>query len=88
MIRVTGHFIKGSTVTGVTVMIAILNISEINFHLLTRDKHQLELNDTISSVEGGEHTVSIFVVDKNGLPVNSAAAMPQSVMVEKGNYQI
>ena len=86
VIRVTGHFIKGSTATG--VMIAILNISEINFHLLIRDEHQLELNDTISSVESGEHTVSTFVVDENGLSVNSAAAVPQSVMVEKGNYQI
>ena len=85
MIRVTGHFIKGSTATG--VMIAILNISEINFHLLIRDEHQLELNDIICSVEGGEHTISTFVVDENGLPVNRAATMPQSVIVEKGNYQ-
>ena len=85
MIRVIGHFIKGSTATG--VMIAILNTSEINFHMLIREEHQLELNDIISSV-GGKYRISTFVVDENGLPVNRAATMPHSVIVEKGNYQI
>lgn len=85
-IRMTGYFIKGSTATG--VMVAIPNASEIKFHLLVRDRNQLELDDTVSNVEGGQHSVSTFVVDENGLPVNRAATMPQTVMVEKGSYQI
>ena len=79
----TGEFIQGSTATG--FVIAVLALSEINFYLLTSDRHKLELNGTISSVAGGEYYVSVFVMDENGLPFSRTATIPQNVTVIKGN---
>ena len=82
-IRVTGDFIQGSTATG--VVIADLKSSEIYFYLLTREIEQLELDDTISNLVDGQHTVSAFIVGEQGLPFSRTATLPQSVLVVKGN---
>ena len=82
-IRVTGDFIQGSTATG--VVIADLVLSDIHFYLLLRDNEQLELGGTISNLVDGQHTVSAFAVDKNGLPLSRTATIPQNVLVVKGN---
>ena len=82
-IRVTGEFIQGSTATG--IVIADLVSSEIQFYLLIREKDQLELDDTISNLVSGQHTVSAFVMDESGLPFTRTATIPQNVIVMKGN---
>lgn len=79
----TGDFIQGSTATG--VVIADLALSDIHFYLLSRDNEQLELDGTISNLVDGQHTVSAFAVDKNGLPLSRTATLPQNVLVVKGN---
>lgn len=83
VIRVTGKFIQGSTDIG--VMMAIQTNSELyNFHTLHRQENQLHFNDFISNVAGGRHSVSIFVLEGNGLPFNRSAIIPQKVIVIEG----
>ena len=79
----TGEFIERSTATG--VLIAVLTTSEIHFHLLSRDSWELELDGTITNLEGGQHIVSIFVLEESRLPFSRVATVPQSVSVVKGN---
>ena len=80
--RVTGDFVQGSTATG--VVIADLVSSEIHFYLLAREIEQLELDDTISNLVDGQHTVSAFVIDEQGFPFRRTATLPQNVLVVKG----
>ena len=79
-IRIIGYFIQGSTATG--VLTAILTTSRIYFHLLTRQGNQLRDEGTFSNVVDGDHYISVFVVDEDGLPFNrTATILPQVVSV-------
>ena len=75
----TGYFIEGSTATG--VLIAILTTADINFNSITREQDQLHLEGTISNVGGGDHNVSMFVMEEDGLPFSRTATIPQVVSV-------
>ena len=77
-----GTFIQGSAATG--VLVAALTNSEIYFYSLERENSSLCLDNTISNVAGGEYHVSVFVIKKNGLPIQGAATVPQNVMVVEG----
>lgn len=64
---------------------AIQTNSELyNFHILHRQENQLHFNDFISNVAGGCHSVSIFVLEGNGLPFNRSATIPQKLTVNGG----
>ena len=78
----TGTFIPGSTATGVLV-VALTNF-KINFHLLERESSQVGLDSTISNVAEGQHHISVFVMEENGLPVRGIATLPERVMVVEG----
>ena len=75
----TGTFIPGSTATG--VLVAALTNSKIYFYLLEREISQVDIDSTISNVAGGQHHISVFVMEKNGLPVHGTATVPERVMV-------
>ena len=82
----TGYFIQRSTATG--VLIAVLTTSDIYFHSITKKQDQLHLEGTISSVVGGDHNVSVFVVEEDGLPFSRTAAIPQIVSVVESKQLI
>ena len=81
-VRVTGDFIQGSTATGVLVI--IVNDSDIEHHLISKGSNENEVEGIISGLAGGQYTVSVFVVGKDGLPFERAATKPRSVSVENG----
>ena len=85
VVRVTSNFIQGSTTTG--VLVAVLTTSNIYFHLLTRRGNQLRDEWTVSNVVSRNNYVSTFVVDKNGLPFNRIAIIPQYVIVVEGKIR-
>ena len=85
-IRVTGYFIQGSTASG--VLVAILTRSEIYFHLLSRIRGQPHLEGTISNVVGGQHNVSVFVVEENGLPFSRTASVPEVVFIKNSKQYL
>ena len=84
-IWITGNFISDSPAAGVVV--AVLSTSNISFYLLRREGNQLDNEGILSTVRGGQHMVSIFIMDRTGLPFNRAATIPQNVVVN-GNFNI
>ena len=79
-----GEFIQASTAIG--ILIATVVTSEINFHFLLQERDQLKFNfdGRVSNVEGGQHYISMFIVEENGLPFSRTAITPQVVVVVKG----
>lgn len=78
-IRITGYFIPDSPAIG--VLVAILNTTEISFHMLRREGNELHNEGVLSNVKGGQHMVSVFVMEQTGLPFNRAVTMPQNVLI-------
>ena len=76
---ITGNFIPDSPAAG--IVIAALNSSNISFYLLRREGNQLGNEGILSNIGGGQHMVSVFVVDQTGLPFTRAATIPQNVTI-------
>ena len=88
-IRVTGNFIDGSTATGVLVVDLIPTATcELcyHYHLIQRNGEVTQVEGRITDVVGGEHSISVFVVENNGLPFNRTASTPQIVFIRDGNH--
>ena len=80
VIQVTSDFLNESTATG--ILGVIHSTPEIVYHLIKRERYALHVADTIGGVGGGDHSVSVFVVEENGLPFNRTASIPKHVTVE------
>ena len=78
----TGDFIEGSTATG--VLVSVLNEKGPQHHMVTKESDRSEIESVISGVAGGQYTVSVFVVDEDGLPFHRAATKPRRVSVDDG----
>ena len=85
-VRVTGNFIQGSTATGVLEI--IVNNDHIHYHrifgLLVVDELGIYIDDVVSGLAGGLNSVSLFVIDKNEIPINRVATRPKITLVEDG----
>lgn len=77
----TGKYIDGSVVKGVLV-VAIDQKYNARYHICHRNDNEMELQDTISDLSRGNYTVSVFVVEENGLPFNRTATIPRSVTID------
>ena len=64
--------------------VIILSTSEVHYHLVQRESSGLRVDDTIANVIGGDHVVSVFVVEENGLPFTRTVSTPRIVSVEHG----
>ena len=84
-IRVTCNFIKNaSDAKGVVVIVYPVNTSvpgTFYFQLVVNSTDEL-LNETISRLPGNTYVVSVFVLRRNGLPLNRSALLPQVVSVK------
>ena len=78
----TGDFINGSKATGVLAI--VLSTSKVLYHLVQRERSGLHVDGTIENVIDGDHVVSVFVVENNGLPLNRTASTPKFVSVMHG----
>ena len=81
-VRVTGTFTNDPTATGVLVIVT--SDSEVIYHKVTREGSDEIIETVISGLAGGEYSVSVFVVEDNGLPFGRVATLPQLVAVERG----
>ena len=79
-VRVTGNFIDGSTATGVLVI--VIGDSEVIYHNASRDGTDKIKETFITGLAGGEYSISVFVVEENGLPFERVATSPKLVAVE------
>ena len=61
--------------------------SDSYYHIATRDGSDIQ-EATITGIAGGEYSVSVFVVEENGLPFERAATVPSPLSVEESKrYQ-
>ena len=79
---VTGSFTSDSTASGVVVIIG--SNSNVYYHMSKRDREDTQ-ETVISGIAGGNYSVSIFVVEDNGLPFETVATTPSALSVEKSN---
>ena len=84
-IAVTGDFIQGSTAIGVLI-ITINGTNGTQYHLCHRSGDNAQVEDTISGLAGGDHRVSVFVLEQSGYPFNRSATTPKSVFVMNGEW--
>ena len=82
----TGDIIANSAITDVLVI--IISNSDQLYCLIPRQSNTLYFEDTLTGVSGGEYSVSLFVVEENGLPFSGAAAWPQLVTVTMSKLDI
>ena len=80
-LRVTGTLTKDPTATGVLVIVS--SDSEVIYHKATREGSDEIIEAVISGLAGGEYSVSVFVVEDNGLPFGRVVTLPQLVAVER-----
>ena len=79
-VRVTGSFTDDSTATGVLVI--VFGDSEVIYHKASRDGTDKIKTTLITGLAGGEYSISVFVVEENGLPCERVATSPKLVAVE------
>ena len=79
-VRVTGSFTDDSTATGVLVI--VIGDSEVIYHKASRDGTDKIKETLITGLAGGEYSISVFVVEENGLPFERVATSPKLVAVE------
>ena len=76
----TGSFTDDSTATGVLVI--VIGDSEVIYHKASRDGTDKIKETLITGLAGGEYSISVFVVEENGLPFERVATSPKLVIVE------
>ena len=81
-VNVTGEFIQESMATG--VLVTIVNATNFEHHLISRDDSGNGIDDDISGLPGGQYTVSVFVVSEDGRPFERVATKPRRITVEDG----
>ena len=80
-VRVTGSFTDDSTATGVLVI--VIGDSEVIYHKASRDGTDKIKETLITGLAGVEYSISVFVVEENGLPFERVATSPKLVDVNK-----
>ena len=80
-IKVTGNFTDDSTATGVLVI--VIGGSEVIYHKASRDGTDKIKETFITGLLGGNYSISVFVVEENGLPFERVATSPKPVDVNK-----
>lgn len=78
-----GDFIDGSTASGLLITTAHES-GHVNHHLITREGNMNGIDSNLSGLASGQYAVSVFVVDRDGDPLERAATQPRHVFVEHG----
>ena len=78
----TGSFTGDSTATGVLVI--VIGDSKVIYHNASRDGTDKIKETLITGLAGGVYSISVFVVEENGLPFERVATSPKLVAVERG----
>ena len=82
----TGDFIDGSTATGLLIIIySLTNDSDVHYIYIARGsmlQQSKSVDMNVTGLAGGEYSISVFVVEENGLPFERVATSPKLVAVE------
>ena len=79
-VRVTGDLIHGSNASGALVIAySARNI----YYLFSPYPNKYLVTATLSDLTSDQYQVSVFIVEKNGLPFNRSAAVPKNVSVNR-----
>ena len=78
--NVSGIYTEGSPATGVLVIVS--GDSDSYYQIATRDGSDIQ-EATITGIAGGEYSVSVFVVEENGLPFERVTTVPNRLSVER-----
>ena len=82
----TGDFIDGSTATG--LLIIIIGGSEIHYQFMTREGSKLNVEGAMLGLAGGLYSISIFVVEENGLPFERVATRPRTTSLANSKLSV
>ena len=78
----TGEFINGSTAVGILAMVYSLNNeSDIHYYYVSRLSSQHQVSATFGGLSNGPKSVSLFVIESNGLPFNRIATKIRRVII-------
>ena len=85
-VRVTGNFLNGSTATGLLIIIySLTNDSDVHYNAGGSTSQQpRNVHVSVPGLAGGEYSISVFVVEGNGLPFERVATSPKLVAMERG----
>ena len=84
----TGDFIDGSTATGLLIIIYSLRLTnDSDVHYISEDTGSMlqqskSVDINVTGLAVGEYSISVFVVEENGLPFERVAISPKLVVVE------
>ena len=78
--RVTGNFTDDSSGSGILVIIT--NQFDVHYHKAKRNG--ILMSTLIIGIPGGNCTVSVFVIEENGMPFERVATLPRPLAVETG----
>ena len=78
----TGSFTDDSTATAILVI--VIGDSEVIYHKASRDGTDKIKETFITGLADGEYSISVFVVEENGLPFERVATSPKLVAVGRG----
>ena len=83
---VTGEFINGSTAIGILAIVYSLNNeSDIHYYYASRLLGQRQVSATFGGISNGPKSVSLFVIESNGLPFNRTATKVRRVIIPTMN---
>ena len=87
-VRVTGDFIDGSTATGLLILIYSLTDDSDTYYIYKN--YEQNVVASVTGLTGSHYGVSVFVVEKNGLPFSRVAAIPSLVenSAQQGLYVV
>ena len=88
-VRVTGDFIDGSTATGLLIIIySLTNDSDVHYIAGGSTSQQpRNVHVSVPGLAGGEYSISVFVVEENGLPFERVATSPKLVAVDRREHE-
>jgi hypothetical protein len=82
LIRVTGDLINGSSANSILAIIySTDNRNDVYYKISSPSTTEEKLVTNISGLPSGPYNVSVFVLEKNGLPFSRSATTPRSVLV-------
>ena len=80
----TGDFIPGLSAIGILLVVySADDESNIDYHHIHRSN--VHTTTSMTNLPSGRYTVSVFVVEGNGLPFNRSATIPRNVSLTEGN---
>ena len=89
-IRVSGVLVQGATAVGMVIIVYPLDHVNLNVYYFEALETVVpnKITATVTGLSAGQYSVSVFVLEDNGLPFNRSASAPKNITVQNGKGQI